>query len=605
MPLFATRRLRALARSLAAAACLPLVAAAGATAHAQEGIRFVDVAADSGLDFVHQIGARGRKHLPETMGSGLAWLDYDNDGHADLYYVQSGDLPGEGRFGSPEQPGNALYRNRGDGTLALVVSGAEDPGYGMSVTAADYDGDGWIDVFVGNFGADALYRNNGDGTFTLQRATGAEDPRWAASAAWGDIDGDSLPDLFVTNYLGYTMDTAIFCGEQDRDVYSYCHVDLFDGVEDDLYRNLGDGTFEQRARSAGVANALEGKGLGVVMADLDRDGLTDIYVANDTQQNFYYVNRGDWTFEDQGLFSGTGYSEDGKTQAGMGIVVSDVDGDTVDEILVTNFSFETNNLYRQIAPGAYLDETYGLGLGEPGLATLSFGIVAFDADADGDREVAIANGHILDNVDEVQDNTAYAQPNHLFVNHLTELRREAMAGGALAPGAQEGGWRPGRGLFSEQGADAGPGFAAVEVSRGLVAGDLDGDGLPDLAILNSAGPARLLRNETAASGRRIVVRLRGRVANRDALGARVRVIPIGGDGAIDGASGFAQESEVVSASSYCSQGSMDQYFGLADSTAARVEITWPGGEQQVLDTVPAGHLVLVIEGQPPVLEALR
>jgi hypothetical protein len=409
-------------------------------------IRFEDATAAVGLEFVHEMGQTGFKHLPETMGSGVAWFDYDADGLADLYLVQGGDLPGEGRYGGQAQPGNAVFRGRPDGALDHPLTGAEDRGYGMSVTAADYDGDGWTDLFVGNFGANALYRNNGDGTFSLQRDTGVEDPRWAASAAWGDVDGDGLPDLFVTNYLAYSMEEAIFCGAPERNVYSYCHVDLFDGVEDDLYLNRGDGSFEQISRAAGVANAIEGKGLGVLMSDLNSDGRTDIYVANDTQQNFYYINRGDLTFEDQGLFSGTGYSEDGKAQAGMGTVAADLDGDGGDEILVTNFSFENNNLYRQLAPGAYLDESYPLGLGEPGLVTLSFGIVAFDADADGDRDVAVANGHILDNVDAVQDNTAYAQPNHFFVNHLTELRLEALASGALAAAAPSAAGSPPRGV---------------------------------------------------------------------------------------------------------------------------------------------------------------
>lgn len=583
---------------------VPLLLAAPAMAQ-QDAPSFVDATARAGIDFVHDTGARGDKHLPETMGGGVAWLDFDNDGTDDVYLVQSGPLPGDGA--APR--GNVLFRNDGHGNFRSRAVGIEDAGYGMGAAAADFDGDGWVDVYVTNFGPNALYRNNGDGTFTRLQA-GVEDPRWSASAAWGDLDLDGLADLFVTNYLLYDLATAPYCGRQDLGVRSYCHVDLFDGVADALFRNRGDGRFDDVAEAAGVAQAAEGKGLGVAMADLDRDGTTDIYVANDTQQNFLYLNRGDWRFVDEGLFSGAGYSDAGKAQAGMGVVIADLDGDAGDEILVTNFAFETNNLYRLLAPGSYLDETYLLGLGEPGLATLSFGISAFDADADGDLDVAVANGHILDNVSEVQDNAAYAQPNHLFVNRLTALRRAALDSGALAAGAAPAGpsgWRPRSDLLRESHAAAGPGFALVEVSRGLAVGDADGDGLADLAVVNSGQPARLLRNDTAG-GERLVLRLRGRAANRDALGARVVVIPgVDGDASAvaDGARGFAQLREVRSADSYCSQSSTDLHIGLGTSSHARVEIVWPGGESQVIERVEAGQRLVIVQGRPPVGTPLR
>jgi len=606
MRLSPIHRVSACAIAMAATvAAAPAAREAARPAPSSDSVSFVDVTGPAGIRFTHVTGARGDKQLPETMGSGLAWIDYDGDGHSDLYLVQEGVLPSD-RATDTEVPGNALLRNLGDGTFRAAATGAEDIGYGMAVAAADYDGDGWVDLFVSNFGPDALYRNNGDGTFSRVRA-GVENPAWSASAAWGDLDADGLPDLYVTHYLDYDADKPLYCGEQDKGIRSYCHVDLFEGVADSLYLNRGDGTFEDVAAAVGVANAVEGKGLGVTMADLDRDGDTDIYVANDTTQNFLYTREADGTYFDQGLFSGAGYSQDGKAQAGMGVLVRDLDGDGEDEIAVTNFSFETNNLYRLLAPGAYLDEGWPLGLAEAGLATLGFGLVALDADADGDAEVAIANGHILDNVAQVQDNTTYAQPNHLFMNTLTAQRRAAIVAGALSPGAPASGasgWRPRDGLLRESHRSAGPGFELIEVTRGLAVGDADGDGLPDLALSNSAGPARLLANRTPDAGHRLVLRLRGRGSNRDALGARVTVVPEGGD-ATDGATGFEQAFEVRSSSSYGSQDSGDLLVGLATSPSATVRVRWPDGEEAIHASIPAGHAVLLVQGHDPVLRPLR
>ncbi|HJO03362.1 MAG TPA: CRTAC1 family protein [Acidobacteriota bacterium] len=567
-----------------------------APAQDQSAIRFDEVTTAIGLDFVHARGARGAKHLPETMGAGVAWVDYDGDGDYDLYFVQSGPLPGA------DEPtvGNAMFRND-EGLLVRVLTGAEHTGYGMGVAAADWDGDGFTDLFVSNLGPDVLLRNNGDGTYSEQLSTGLEDPRWSTSAAWSDLDRDGLVDLYVLKYVVYDFASALGCGEQQRQQRSYCHIDLFVADADTVYRNSGDGAFEDRSESAGVANATEGKGLGVAIGDLTDDGYPDIYVANDTQQNFLYVNLGDWSFEERGLFSGTGYSESGTGLAGMGTDMVDLDGDGRGEILVTNFAFENNHLYREVAPGAYLDDSSSLGLGAPGFAALAFGITTLDADADGDIEIAVANGHILDNVTAVQDNTTYPQRNHLFENHLTSIRGARLASGGAATTAA--GWRPETNLFTEVSATAGPGFAAIDVSRGLATGDLDGDGLADLVVTNSGGPARLLANRATAPGQRLVVRLRGRNANRDALDARVTVTPLGGDANEDGAAGFGQVRIVRSGSSYLSQGATDLYFGLATSSTARIEILWPDGESQTIEAA-AGQLVLVVQGHTPKTQPL-
>ena len=582
-------------------------------------LTFVDVSEAGGIDFIHTMGMSARKHLPETMGSGVVWLDYDGDGVWDLYFVDSGflwDSSGvEAQAASERQVmNNSLYRGRGDGTFTpATAAGVSDSGFGQGAAAADYDGDGWTDLLVTNYGANTLYRNNGDGTFSdVTSVAGVGDAGWGVSASWGDLDGDGLPDLYVVNYLVYELDDAPYCRDQAKGFLSYCHVDLFEGQRDVLYHNRGDGTFADITVDAGVALAgpIEGKGLGVVMGDIDEDGRIDIYVANDMTRNFLFQNHGDRTFEDSSLIAGVGFSHEGMPQAGMGVDLGDMDGDGHLDIVVTNFDSQSNNLYRTHGPGFFLDDAYTVGIGESSFRQLGFGVAMIDLDGDGDLDLPVANGHILEVIELIRENIKYEQPNQVFRNRLDELRVEAMATGEIAlpdsagrrvgpatfglgPAADPG-WRPQGVLLIDASETAGPALLRERVSRGLAFADIEGDGWPDLAISNSDGPAALLQNTTARANRRLVLRLRGRQTNREAFGTRVWVTPISGE---NGDAGFTQVFEVKSSSSYCSQNATDLYVGLGQASAANVEIRWPSGDIERFDAVAAGQLALIVQGR--------
>lgn len=598
------RRARVLAGVVVATVCVAdATPASPPSTRAQDAIRFVDATDSLDPAFRHHHGGTGEKQLPEIMGGGAAWLDFDLDGAADLYLVDSGVLlpaadPGSG--GGPAGvsaavPANMLLRGAPGGRLTLVPedAGAADRGYGMGVAVADFDGDGWPDLFVTNFGANALYRNNGDGSFSnVTAAAGLGDEGWATSAAWGDLDADGAPDLYVANYLDYDAGSPRVCGQLDG-VRRYCRPAYFDGVGDVLYRNRGDGTFANVAEQAGVVNPAEGKGLGVVIADLVGDELPDVYVANDGTRNFLFENKGDFRFEDIGLFSGTGLSAGGRAEAGMGVDAGDLDGDGLAEIVVTNFADEANSLYRGHAPGFFIDETFSLGLGGPSLVPLSFGIVMADFDGDGDRDLAVVNGHVEDTFPD------WEQPNQIYENRLDQLRSGA-AIAATGEGVVDAedparpSWRPRQGLFADVSATAGEPIARTRVSRGLALGDIDADGWPDLVVTNVNGPAELLLNVSPAANERLVIRLRGRRANRDALGAKVRVVPtLSRSGESRGPAQFFQ---IKGGASYVSHSTRDLHIGLGDFTGADVEIEWPGGTRDVVEDVSSGQVALIVEG---------
>jgi hypothetical protein len=581
-------------------AAVPLGAAFGVPQ--EPVIRFAEVAVEAGVTFRHHDGGTGRRHLPETFGAGVVWIDYDQDGRPDLYFAEGGALPGDP---TPAVEGtgalNAMFRQAPDATFALAAGVAADGGYGRGVSAADFDNDGYPDLFVGNWGADVLLRNNGDGTFTaIGDEAGVDDPRHTSSSAWADFNNDGWLDLFVVSYVRYDIATAVTCEDSLRRRVDYCHPAIFDGQKDSLYINRGDGTFDDHSANLRGARDIDGKGLALAVTDLDADGLPDVYVANDTTPNFAYYNRGEG-FEENGELTGLGVGDTGQPQAGMGVAVGDVDGDTTMELVVTNFEDEAYNLYRAIAPAFYVDDAYVMGVGGATRPMLGFGVALADYDADGDLDLTIANGHILATAAD------YAQPNQVFANALAAQRAAAEERGELQPPGPDGvaNWAPSGQLFVDVSAAA---IATpARVSRGLAGADYDDDGRVDVAITNVNDVAALLRNVSVA-GNAITLRLRGRSTSRDAVGAEVWVTPCADAGCTaptDGTSGYPQRHLIHAGDSYASQGALDVVAGLGAARRAQVTIRWPDGAEDDLGLVDANQRVLVVQGLPPVLAAHR
>jgi hypothetical protein len=453
---------------------------------------FEDVTALSGVDFVHQAGETEERHLPETMGAGAALVDVDLDGDLDLYFVQGGPmrLPGSepGSFRDPPGehgalPPNRLYLNDGNGRFTdhTARSGAAaHTGYGMGVTAGDVNGDGHVDLYVTNLGPDVLLLGDGTGAFRDATAeAGIADERWTSGAAFFDAEGDGDPDLYVCGYVLVDLADPEWCGERRPGWRSYCHPDRYPALPDRFWRNRGDGTFEDATQAAGLDAVTPGKGLGVIASDFDLDGDLDLYVANDSTENFLFENDGAGRFSDATLLAGTGVDGRGLTEAGMGLATGDVDGDLDLEIFVTNFDDESNTLYQNDGALLFRDATITAGLEGPSRLPVGFGTVLEDFDADGDLDLAVVNGHIIHNIALYHDGKTHAQRAQVFANdghgHFTELFAEAAA---LAP---------------------------PYVGRGLYAGDLDGDGAVDLVLTGCGEPARILRNRVGP-GRALVLR---------------------------------------------------------------------------------------------------
>jgi hypothetical protein len=497
------------------------------------------------------------------MGAGVAWLDYDGDGWLDLYLVQSGPFPPDGSAGAANQ----LWRNLGGGRFEAVgdAAGAGDRGYGQGVVAADLDGDRLPELYVANYGADALYRNRGDGTFAAV-AEGPAADGWSSSAAFGDGDGDGDLDLYVTRYLLYDPEADLFCGDRASGERAYCDPSLFSGALDVYFENLGPGPggalrFADATAAAGLAGA-DGRGLGVLFADLDDDGAADLYVANDLTLNLLFRNRGDGTFEDLSLLSGAAVNQEGKPEAGMGLALGDYDGDGDGDLAVTNFDVETNTLYLNHGAMYFEDASVASGFGRPSFNLLGFGLVAADFDLDGDLDLYAANGHIFER--PRRDHVAYAQPDLLMLGD-------------------------GRGGFER--AECGPAFAVHEVGRGLAVADYDGDGDADLGVQNSGGPFQLLANGLDPGPERwLGVELVGQPPNRGAVGAWVELTT---------RSGRRQRRWVLAGESYQSSGDRRVLFGLAPGEEpAALTVAWPSGRRQRWQAPPHGVYLELSEPAP-------
>ncbi len=548
---------------------------AGASAPAgPPEIRFVDVAAEAGLDAVTYGGGPDKDHILESVGTGAAFVDVDGDGRLDVFLVNAWALDEE-PSGVRLKGRNALYRNRGDGTFEDVTdrAGVADGGWGCGVCAGDFDGDGHVDLYVTNFGPNRLYRNNGDGTFDqVAEAAGVADPGWGAGAAFFDAEGDGDLDLYVANYIEATMDEVLAARRTStwREAVKVLAGPFgMRGGRDRFYRNNGDGTFADATDAAGMADTAESYGLGVLASDLDDDGDVDVYVANDSNPNFLYRNDGAGTFTEVATWSGAGLSGDGIAQAGMGVDAGDLDGDGLEDVFVTNFTQDTCTMYRNLGGLMFLDISAELGLKATTHQALSWGCALFDPDLDGDLDVVIANGHIYPQVEQVPDlGETYRQRPILLRNdggRLTDVSREA-----------------------------GPGLQLAASARGLAVGDYDGDGDPDLLITAMDDPPLLLRNDTSRSAHWATLRLFDR-HGAPAINA-VAILTAGG---------VTRRREQRSGSSYQSQNAPELYFGLGDAaTIDRLEVRWPGGRRVVQNDLAADRPITLKEPtEAPVIGA--
>jgi hypothetical protein len=523
------------------------------------GIQFVDVTKAAGLTFRHNSGAAGKKYLPETMGPGVAFIDYNGDGWQDLFFTNGKDWPGQRRRPSTLE----LFRNNKNGTFTNVssASGLAKEVFGMGSAVGDYDNDGDDDLFVSTLGQSLLFRNT-NGVFqdvTAETGLSGKD-EFSSSAAWLDYDKDGHLDLFVANYVQWTPATDIMCTLDGREK-SYCTPESYKGVSSRLWRNKGNGVFQDVTREAGVFDATS-KGLGVVVLDANQDSFPDLLLANDTQPNRLYINSGKGAFTDRGVLSGIAFSEQGAARAGMGAAAADYDRSGFPSILITNFSNEMLALYHNEGNGLFVDEAPRSAIGRSSLLTLGFGCFFFDYDLDGWLDIFVANGHIEDGIERIQSAIKFAQPPHLFRN-------------------------AGQGRFQEATRSAGAALAKPMVARGAAYGDYDNDGDLDIVVTTNGGPAVLFRNDGGANNS-LRVRLAGTRSNRNGFGAVVRV-RVGSE---------TQSVMAQSGSSYLSQSERILTFGLGKSKQAdSIEVQWPSGRVDRRSNVPSGNVITIQESQ--------
>ena len=527
--------------------------------------KFVDITAASGVHFQSQASHTTKKYLLETMGSGVALFDYDNDGRLDLFLVNGAPLNDPTAPGTiPKKTGpkywNRLYHQRKDGTFEDVTekAGLAGTNYDMGVAVGDYDNDGYEDLYVTGYGGNHLYHNNGDGTFTdVTEKSGTGGSGWSTSAAWVDLDNDGLLDLVVLRYLKWDFDD-IYCGEHREGYRAYCHPDVFPAISPLVFHNDGNGHFTEVAAKVGLDKP--GKGLGIAIADYDRDGRPDIFVANDSMIEFLYRNKGNGTFEETGLMAEVAVDGDGRTYAGMGVGFADYNNDGLPDLLVTNLANQKYALYQNNGDGSFTYSTYMTGVGGATLLHSGWGVDFLDYDNDGWKDLIIAQGHDIDNIELTSPQLHYKEP--LLLMHNDGKR------------------------FTDVSAEAGPVFQEKWVGRGLAAGDIDNDGRVDVVISTNDGPAYILRNETASTNHWLTLKLVGHKSNRDAIGAEIKATTAKG----------SQFATVSTAASYLSSSDKRVHFGLgSENVVQTLEIRWPSGIIQTLKDVRADQILQVDE----------
>jgi hypothetical protein len=555
-----TGRLRAVGRCLLCALVVALAVRAGLPSQSAAAIQFRDITEQAGIRFVHNTGAFGKKYLPETIGPGVAFLDYDNDGWPDIFLVNGMDFPGHVR----QHTTSRLYHNNHDGTFSEVTrrAGLAVEMYGIGAAVGDYDNDGYDDLFVTALGQSRLFHNNGNGTFTdvTQKAGLSGIREFSTSAAWVDYDRDGRLDLVVGNYVQWSPETDLYC-TLDGKTKSYCTPESYRGASVRLWHNRGDGRFEDTTQRAELFDKTS-KTLGVAMLDYDNDGWPDLLFANDTQPNKLYRNNGNGTFTERAVLAGVAFSEDGVARAGMGVDAADYDRSGYASIVITNFSNQMLALYHNEGKGLFVDEAPRSEVGRSSLLTLGFGCFFFDYDLDGWPDLFVANGHIDAEIERVQSNVHYAEPPHLFRNL-------------------------GKGKFAEVTKEMGKAFSAPRVARGAAYADIDNDGRLDLLMGTNGGAAALFRNEGGGNAS-LRIKLVGVKSNRDGIGAVVRVA----------ASGGGHSEMLRSGSSYASASELVLTFGLGQASQAdSVEIRWPSGQTDRLTNVAARQTITVTEGK--------